>query len=357
MGFYEYVGNMHMHTPYSDGNLYHADIARVAIGAGLDFIIVTDHNVLVKDVEGYYSDGSGRHVLLLTGQEIHNRTQHPESNHMLVIGADRDLVDHSYDPQELIDAVREAGGMCFIAHPYDPDAPVINEGPIRWTAWDAEGYTGVEIWNWMSAFKKHLTSRSLAIKMIYNSDHGVTAPPEEALRRWDELLAEGRRVVGVAGSDAHGSRFKIGPFEREVFSYGFLFRRVNIHVLATRPLSGKWEEDAALIYEAMREGRVFIADHSVGDPRGFRFSGFGQKIGATMGGEVKLGHGATLQVIVPRPALIRIILNGKVIAEEPSGDALSYTADRAGAYRAEVWLRRKGGLRGWIFSNPIYVVD
>jgi len=36
-----------MHTPYSDGALYHADLAQVALEAGLDFICVTDHNVYV----------------------------------------------------------------------------------------------------------------------------------------------------------------------------------------------------------------------------------------------------------------------------------------------------------------------
>jgi predicted metal-dependent phosphoesterase TrpH len=50
---FEAVGNMHMHTYYSDGEAWHDEIAEAAIAAGLDFVIVTDHNVLVKGVEGY----------------------------------------------------------------------------------------------------------------------------------------------------------------------------------------------------------------------------------------------------------------------------------------------------------------
>ena len=45
MPLYEYTANLHMHTPYSDGEWYHAPIAEAAMRAGLDVIIVTDHNV------------------------------------------------------------------------------------------------------------------------------------------------------------------------------------------------------------------------------------------------------------------------------------------------------------------------
>ena len=41
----EIVINLHMHTTYSDGSGTHADIANAAIKAGLDAVIITDHNV------------------------------------------------------------------------------------------------------------------------------------------------------------------------------------------------------------------------------------------------------------------------------------------------------------------------
>ena len=53
---YEYAGNLHMHTTYSDGAGTHAEIARAAVRAGLDFVVVTDHNVWVDGLEGYYGD-------------------------------------------------------------------------------------------------------------------------------------------------------------------------------------------------------------------------------------------------------------------------------------------------------------
>ncbi|HMT20380.1 MAG TPA: hypothetical protein PKE20_03905 [Promineifilum sp.] len=48
--WHHYSGNMHIHTRYSDGEKWHADVAHDAIAAGLDFIIVTDHNVYVTGV-------------------------------------------------------------------------------------------------------------------------------------------------------------------------------------------------------------------------------------------------------------------------------------------------------------------
>ena len=59
--WHSYSGNMHIHTRFSDGEKLHADIAHDAIAAGLDFIIVTDHNVHVTGVEGYYQNERGRY--------------------------------------------------------------------------------------------------------------------------------------------------------------------------------------------------------------------------------------------------------------------------------------------------------
>ena len=62
----EYVGNLHMHTTLSDGHGTHAEVADAAIQAGLDFIVVTDHNVLPTELEGYHFRGFQR-ILQLIG--------------------------------------------------------------------------------------------------------------------------------------------------------------------------------------------------------------------------------------------------------------------------------------------------
>ena len=87
---HEIVVNLHMHTRYSDGTGTHKELAQAALQAGLDAIIVTDHNLLVQGVEGYYRDGQKR-LLLLVGQEVHDQVRDPQKNHLLVFNADRDV--------------------------------------------------------------------------------------------------------------------------------------------------------------------------------------------------------------------------------------------------------------------------
>ena len=76
---YEYLVNLHMHTPYSDGRGSHRQIAEAAWQAGIDVVIVTDHNVWVNGPEDYYND-EDRRVLLLVGEEVHDQAREPQKN-------------------------------------------------------------------------------------------------------------------------------------------------------------------------------------------------------------------------------------------------------------------------------------
>jgi predicted metal-dependent phosphoesterase TrpH len=60
---HEIVVNLHMHTPYSDGTGTHEDIAQAALRAGIDAVIVTDHNVYVNGPEDYYKDGDHKRII------------------------------------------------------------------------------------------------------------------------------------------------------------------------------------------------------------------------------------------------------------------------------------------------------
>jgi predicted metal-dependent phosphoesterase TrpH len=56
----ELIVALHMHTVYSDGSGTHAELAEAGLRAGVDVLIVTDHNVLVSDIEGYKQEGKRR---------------------------------------------------------------------------------------------------------------------------------------------------------------------------------------------------------------------------------------------------------------------------------------------------------
>jgi len=361
MAFHEYVGNLHIHTPYSDGEKYHADIAAAARRAGIDFIVVTDHNFYVGDVEGYYGDAESGYMLLLCGEEVHDRLRLPQVNHCLVYNVGRELCMLAENPQALLDEVNHAKGLSFLAHPHDervawlrPDSDGI---AIPWVDWGVGGYTGLEIWNYMSAWKDTLPTPLGSLRSFFRPDQTHTSPPQATLDLWDRLLAAGQRVVGIGNADAHGTVFQAGFFKHVMFHYEFLFRCVNTHVLCPTRFSGDLEFDRQLLFDALGRGRAFIGYSIPGDPRGFRYSAQGKETNAEMGERIRLGMGVTLQVKTPARGHIKIIRHGAVVGESHDADALVYHAGQPGAYRVEVWKVYRGKPRCWILSNPIYVVE
>lgn len=361
MSSFEYVGNMHMHTPYSDGELYHDEIAQAAQRAKLDFIIVTDHNIYLEGVEGYYGNADDGHVLVLSGEEVHDRSRLPQCNHLLVYNVGQEMTQFADDPQRLIDEVDKQRGLSFLAHPRDRSiewlSPYADGMKIEWEDWDVRGYTGLEIWNTMAVWKDAMSSVRAARQALFRPEEVITAPRQATLAKWDELLATGRRVVGIGNSDAHGSWINLGFFKHCIFPYDFLFQCVNTHILTPTQFSGRLDFDSQMIYEALGNGRCFIGLDLAGDTRGFRFSAQGEDGSAEMGGEIRLGTAVTLQAKAPARATIKIIRHGEVVAEQTDTEALVHTARQAGAYRAEVWREVDGIWRCWILSNPIYIQE
>ncbi|NLX11479.1 MAG: CehA/McbA family metallohydrolase [Chloroflexi bacterium] len=355
MPSYEYAGNLHVHTPYSDGAAYHTAIAEAARLVGLDFVVFTDHNLWLDGIDGYYGNDKQGYVLLLTGEEVHDRTRLPQCNHLLVYGAQQELAPYAYDLAALVRAAHDANALSFIAHPDDRAVAWQREPAIPWLDRYVSGFTGLEVWNYMSRFKDHLPSRSVALRHVFRPDDVIVGPSPRTLALWDELLSMGQRVVGIGGADAHGTTYTFGPVSHTIFPYDFLFSCVNTHILTKFPLRGDLQRDRALLYDALREGRAFIGYDVPGPTRGFRFSAQGQNTSAIMGEGIRLGHGITLQVLAPARARIKIICHGEVVAEDRNVENLTHVVSHEGAYRVEVWQSYHGIERAWILSNPIYV--
>jgi len=351
---HEIVVNLHMHTRYSDGSGTHKDIAQAAIQTGLDAVIVTDHNTLVQGMEGYYRFGSSR-VLLLVGEEIHDQDRVPQKNHLLVFNANRDLASLADDPQTLINGVRDAGGICFIAHPKDPEAPAFNEDDISWEDWTVQNYTGIELWNGLSELKTVVPTKLHGAFYAFFPKFIGHHPIPETVQRWDDLLAGGRPVVAIGGSDAHALNLHMGPIHRIIFPYEFHFKTINTHVFVPEPLTGDVPTDKKMIYEAISAGRCFVAYDLPAPTRGFTFKAKGLEQSVIMGEEISVKGGVTLQAHVPEPAEIRLLKDGQQIGVWKKNHACAYTATEPGVYRVEVYRNYLGKKRGWIYSNPIYV--
>ena len=357
---HEIIVNLHMHTRYSDGSGTHKDIAEAAMKAGLDAVIVTDHNVLVQGVEGYYRSRHSpalkpRRVLLLVGQEVHDQDRVPQKNHLLVFNTNRDLSNLADDPQGLINGVAESGGICFIAHPWDPEAPAFGEDDISWVSWDVQGFTGMELWNGLSELKTVVPTKLHGLFHAFFPQFIGHGPIPETIQKWDELLSSGKRVAAIGGSDAHALHMHLGPLHRVIFPYEFHFRTVNTHVFIPEPLTGDPAADKRMIYEALASGHGFVAYDLPAPTRGFRFKAKGLEHSAIMCDEIPAKGGVTLHAHLPLKADISLLKDGIAIGVWRNQQTLTHNTSEPGVYRVEARRSYLGRKRGWIYSNPIYV--
>jgi hypothetical protein len=347
--FYGMRGNVHMHTTLSDGTTDHDQLARTAGEAGLDFIIVTDHNVYQPGLEGWRDN-----TLVLVGEEVHDPQREPQSSHLLCFGIDKDVASHAAHPQAVIDAVNDQGGFTFLAHPFERDvAEFLPEPNISWRDWGVTGYAGLEVWNYMSEFKSVLKNRAQALLYAYAPGLAISGPYPETLEKWDQLLRDGR-ISALGGSDAHGTVYHLGPLARQVLPYDYLFRAVNTHLLSPKPLVGDLAHDRRVVYEALRDGHGFLGYEQSAPLAGFAFWAQSGGAEATMGEELHLAGRTVLRARLPGPGRIRLLRNGEVLAQA-QGCRLDWVGQRTGAYRLEAYRRYAGQWRTWIVSNPIYV--
>jgi hypothetical protein len=350
---HELVVNLHMHTTYSDGSGTYAELGLAALKTGVDVLLVTDHNVLVHGVDTYYRDGKKR-VLVLACEEIHDQDRDPQKNHMLVFGTDQELSTLADNPQALVNAVNRLGGLCFIAHPVDPAMPAFGETDISWEDWNVTGFTGIELWNGFSELKTVAKGKMDAILYAFLPELIPHGPLRKALSIWDELLSKGQHVVAVGGSDAHARHMSLGPLHRTIFPYEYHFSTINTHVMTTMPLSGSLVEDRKMVFDALAAGHCFIGYDLPACTRGFSFSAQGRNSSVSMGENIALDGAVTLQGRFPSSAEIKLIKDG-VCIKSSHGETLTHVTNEPGIYRVEAYQHFLGKLRGWIFSNPIYV--
>jgi len=344
-GLVRVPGDVHVHTTLSDGGGTPEAVVAAARAAGLAFVALSDHNNLdAKPLEGY-RDG----VLVLVGAEIST-----PAGHLLALGLDHDPVYRwNGDGLDALEDVRDLGGTAFAAHPFSPRAD------LRWTGWDLPGPWGIEVVNGDSEWRR-AGPRLLLTAALYrlNPRYALLqalVPPDEALRRWDELLAR-RDVVGLAGADAH-SRLPLTRARALRFpSYESLFGLSRLHLLLPRSLSGDAVADRNAVSEAIRSGRFYMGTDALAAADAFSFTvaaASGEH--ATMGEALRPQAGLTARAggRVPRGTRIVLLRDGRPLAE--GAERLEAPLPGAGVYRVEA--RVPGWLVPWVLTNPVYVLD
>ncbi len=344
---YEYAGNLHVHSTYSDGSGDISEIARAAEKAAIDFVGINDHHSLAGLKDG--AEGWHGKVLVLIGME-NNHNYH----HYLSYGVSREVPDNTNHPQEVIDAVNAQQGIGFIAHPFEKGSRLVFGGhAYTWNDWSVEGFTGISIWNYSSQWRDGATGIIKALYQLYLDPHqAITGPCPEALAKLDQI-AQKRRVTVIGGSDAHAVKIRYGPFSPCIFPYEFLFRTVNTHVLLPAPLTGTVAEDKKSIYRALAEGNCFVAFDYYLPSKGFRFRAEKGDTLLAMGEETDFSTGWVIRVTLPGQGEMTLIRNGDIVLQKEAA-AVEAPVEEPGAYRVAVRQRRRFRKVPWIYSNYLY---
>lgn len=323
-----YKGAFHLHSLYSDGTGTIEEIAKDAKKAGLDWIIITDHNSLEgfrNGEEGWY-DG----LAVIIGNEISPN----ESNHYLTAGITQEISTEK-TPEEIIQEVKSQGGIGFIAHPDESTTRRNKFPPLRWENWSIRGFDGIEIWNYMSDWTDNYNEK-IGVYCALARNYIVKGPSKTTLKWWDKINNETHEiVVAIGGLDSHA--FDFGLFK--IFPYHDTFKTVTNYLFMDEKLPKDFAQAKKEILNALKHGQNIIVNRVWNKKSKDNDLYFG----------IKDGY---LKVKTPKKSLIKIYKNGEKYTEKITDKIKLEIEDLPpGKYRFEAYYKGKP----WIFSNPVLI--
>ncbi|MBY0494277.1 MAG: CehA/McbA family metallohydrolase [Cyanobacteria bacterium] len=347
-------GAFHIHSNRSDGSGSVEAIAAAAARAGLQFIILTDHGdgTRVPDAPAYRSG-----VLTIDGVEL-NTT----GGHFAASGLPASPYPIAGTPDDVIEDVHRLGGFGVAAHPGSP------RPSLSWQDWVAP-IDGLE---WLNADSEWRDEPRLPITRALFT-YLVRAPqsmamlldrPVSVLQRWDDL-AKTRKIVGLAGADAHarlGSRQGGDPdtssFHVRLPGYESSFRTFSNHVALDDRLSGDAAADAAGVLAAIRAGRVYSVIDALATPGSLTFTATSGSETARIGDSLAITSDVLLHAVASAPSGTTLVLlrDGQRLHEVTDGPLETNGGKEPGVYRIEAYTSNAHGGPAipWIVSNPIY---
>lgn len=335
---------LHVHSVHSDGTGTIREIAHAAAEAGIDVVVVTDHDTLAgRTEEGWYGD-----TLVLVETELSPKRR----DHYLAFGLEHEVAHDGMDAVAMCDAVAAGGGFGFAAHPFSTGALMPGLGraaqPQRWADLERPCLTGIEVWSVETEGAERARTPGALARFAMRPLDEFPAPNPGSLAEWDRL-GQTRRVVGIAGLDAHQKGVRLGDRVLSALRYSALFEHVRTHVITAGSLTGSVDYDRGLVHEGLRSGRCYMAVDALAPAHGFEFHARQGSVELAMGSEAPAG-GWTIVADLPLPASLSLKRDGVTVAEADD-DLLEFTTDESGVFRLEAWL----GDRPWILSNPIYL--
>lgn len=339
-------GAIHIHTTYSDGTSTIRQIAKAAKKAGLEWILITDHNSLKGiEEEGWY-DG----VAVIVGEEISPAS----GNHYLAFDIKETIPENSH-PQDYINEVNKQGGFGFIAHPDEDENRKLHLPPLKWDDWEIKGFNGLEIWNYLSDWGDHYDPDRKLYSYLYRN-FILKGPTPRVLQWWDRLNSENKEIVPAIGTlDSHALKhYLFKNIHVKIFPYYDSFKTITNYIYLDENLSQDFNEAKKQIYNAIKLGKNLIINRiwsgKSSDEADFYIKNGNQKVFS--GEKIPFDEKNILTVHLPKKANIKIIYNGETIQDTNTCE-FQMSGLKPGKYRLEARYKA----RPWIFSNPIIIEE
>jgi predicted metal-dependent phosphoesterase TrpH len=320
-----YRGDLHAHTPASSdawksgSALTPRQWADECRRIGLDFLALTDHNVVSQNFA--IADDAGQDVLLMAGEEMTNWFH----GHATVSGiTPGDWFDWRQRPagelstradpregsiQQFVEAATASGAFVSVAHPLAAN--------LSWqffpeAAADPAARTqGLEVWT------------------------GQFQPDDEAaLRAWDGMLAQGQRIFANGGSDLHGTENNQG------FASGTPTTVVHAQALSKRAVVAALQAGRSFITRLPDGVELYLSATGVDDQR--------QVVGGTVFGAPT--DRVEVEVLVRRAAGMRLLL----VRDGAPVTVVSITEDEQ-VVRFSTPVGSGGYVRAEVRSSPLFV--
>jgi hypothetical protein len=174
-----YRGTLHAHTTNSDGAMPPTKLVEHYAYAGADFVALTDHWKATGPDQVVGNPGP----TVIRGIEVNTEagsTAVGTNYHIVGLGVPAPIARMTGGSgpeaaQAYLDAIRDVGGVAFVAHPYWSGLTLRDFEGLH-------GYVGLEVWN---------------------ADTEVHIGRGDSSLLWDDLLSHGHNLLGLGVDDCH----------------------------------------------------------------------------------------------------------------------------------------------------------
>lgn len=321
-------GAYHVHSTRSDGRASPEEIAHAAKIAGVQFVILTDHNQ-TEIVPPRFEEG----VLLIFGTELST-----PAGHLVALGLQTPITE-AQRQQNAVGEVSKQNGIAIISHPIQPKRP--------WTDWAAaEEVSGLELYSADSMFRdaqKHWLTKLLPALGAFTANPTqafmIVAHEEPEATQKLLLLSAKSPKLALCAADAHG----LPSYTRE-------FATLSMVLPEGVTLPADANEAARLVLDNVRAGNAYCAFQALGGADGFALEGVGPNRTVKPGDEIRI------KLPNPAPKTLRLAVSGAAEIVNPT----TVKATGEGALQIEVWAETPGKFFGtdwkpWLVANPIAV--